>query len=46
MQNDYERMIQEKIKHREYFAEDEVKLSIYQVLKGLEYIHTKSMKFK
>jgi serine/threonine protein kinase len=41
MSDDFENMIQRKSKQGQYFTEKEIKLSIYQLLKGLEYIHTK-----
>ena len=42
MENDYENMIQERTRRKVDFTEDEIKLCVFQVLKGLEYIHSKS----
>lgn len=41
MSNDFERILQDKGKMGEYFTEHEIKLNIFQVLKGLEFIHSK-----
>lgn len=42
MEENLENMIQEKVKNLQNFSEFEIKLYIYQILKGLEYIHSKS----
>ena len=42
MEENLENMIQEKVKNLQNFSEFEIKLYIYQILKGLEYIHAKS----
>ena len=41
MCDDFEAMIQERNKKGTYFVERDIKLYIYQLLKGLEYIHSK-----
>lgn len=42
MEDNLEHMIQEKITNAQNFSEFEIKLFIFQILKGLEYIHAKS----
>jgi serine/threonine protein kinase len=42
MEDNLEAMIQEKVNNLATFSETEVKLFIFQILKGLEYIHSKS----
>lgn len=45
MEDNLENMIQEKINQLANFSESEVKLYVFQILKGLEYIHSKSTLF-
>ena len=42
MEENLENMIQDKIKALQSFTEAEIKLYIFQIFKGLEYIHAKS----
>lgn len=42
MADDFESMVQEKAKLGDYFSENEIKLYTFQMLKGLEFIHSKS----
>ena len=42
MEDNLENMIQQRLKKQLYFSQVEIKFFIYQVLKGLEYIHSKS----
>lgn len=41
MTDDFENMIQDKAKMGEFFSEADIKLYMFQVLKGLEFIHSK-----
>jgi serine/threonine protein kinase len=43
MEDNLENMIQQRLKKQLYFSQWEVKFYIFQLLKGLEYIHTKSI---
>ncbi len=45
MDDNLENMIQHKVKNMDKFADKQVKLIIFQIFKGLEYIHSKSSGF-
>lgn len=42
MDDNLENMIQHKVKNMDKFPDKQIKLIIYQIFKGLDYIHSKS----
>lgn len=42
MEDNLENMIQRKIEQNAYFAENHIKLMVYQIFEGLAFIHSKS----
>ena len=43
MEDNLENMVQQRLKKQLYFSQWEVKFYIFQLIKGLEYIHSKSI---